>query len=199
MSPRVSEARRRQLLVWIENRKHIKAVASISLPCLPSSNSPTILEVSKVVQITIPSLHHVLHFTMASLHETIVTPRTQPDAYQQPVWFASGRAPVQLHVQLSLNNHAQCCTITKSLFDKIHGNRPDLPFKDDGHLCKHNKQIRRVRLDVDVYGHAQSAFVTFCVLEGTESLVVMTGREGCWAETSKAVCIVVKEKRKSSW
>ncbi|KAL6249388.1 hypothetical protein RBB50_003241 [Rhinocladiella similis] len=134
---------------------------------------------------------------MASLHETIVTPRTQPDAYQQPVWFASGRAPVQLHVQLSLNNHAQCCTITKSLFDKIHGNRPDLPFKDDGHLCKHNKQIRRVRLDVDVYGHAQSAFVTFCVLEGTESLVVMTGREGCWAETSKAVCIVVKEKRKS--
>ncbi|KAJ9643744.1 hypothetical protein H2204_001889 [Knufia peltigerae] len=138
-------------------------------------------------------------FTMASLRRTMLASCNHAENCNQTVRIASGRNYAKLPVPVSRDDQAQCCTITKALLDKLslHGVKP-LPCQDDGHICNHHGQIRRVVLDVKVGEFTQLAFVAFCVLEGTESSIVMTGREECWVETPKlAGCHVVRNKRKS--
>ncbi|KIW21224.1 hypothetical protein PV08_01804 [Exophiala spinifera] len=132
---------------------------------------------------------------MASLLKTNATFGIEPDLDQQPLIFGGGKIDDQLPVTVSVDDEAQCCTITNTSLVKLYGNNP-LPLHDDGHVCRHRNHVCRVRLDVS--GRCPGlTWVNFCVLEATEQIVVMTGREPCWAEIPEASCCVfVETKRK---
>ena len=93
---------------------------------------------------------------------------------------AGKRKWIQISVQL--NAEADCCTITSAFLGET-GLSEALPPFNDGHECKHELHLCRVRLSLS--GGGQSCRVPFCVLQSEEIVAVMTGQEDCWVRITQ--------------
>lgn len=93
------------------------------------------------------------------------------------LWARVGVKCKWILASVQLDTQAVCCTIT-SAFLRETGISEALPPFNDGHECKHESHLCRVRLSLSRGDRSQ--LVPFCVLQDEKAIAVMTGEEECW-------------------
>ncbi|KAH0844387.1 hypothetical protein FOPE_09937 [Fonsecaea pedrosoi] len=77
------------------------------------------------------------------------------------------------------DENADCCTITSALYNTYRLDLTSYPPEDD-YSCHHASHSARVGLYLN---RGMITYpVAFCVLEGSEMVAVMTGKESCWSK-----------------
>ncbi|OAL33276.1 hypothetical protein AYO20_07438 [Fonsecaea nubica] len=93
------------------------------------------------------------------------------------------------------DENASCCTITSALYNTYRLDLTSYPPEDD-YSCHHASHSARVGLYLN---RGMITYpVTFCVLEGSEMVAVMTGKESCWSKqvTGNRIAAIVSLRSK---
>ncbi|KIW86082.1 hypothetical protein Z517_01476 [Fonsecaea pedrosoi CBS 271.37] len=93
------------------------------------------------------------------------------------------------------DENADCCTITSALYNTYRLDLTSYPPEDD-YPCHHASHSARVGLYLN---RGMITYpVAFCVLEGSEMVAVMTGKESCWSKqvTGNRIAAIVSLRSK---
>ncbi|KAI1611098.1 hypothetical protein EDD36DRAFT_421113 [Exophiala viscosa] len=108
---------------------------------------------------------------------------------------------IALPVPPILDDQAICCTITTRILEEVDPSGT-IPPLEDGHECMQKTHFRRVRLFLRGEDQTSSTGFPFCVLQGEERRVVMTGREKCFEvcpEVMRMAVIAADPKTQGEW
>ncbi|OAP63006.1 hypothetical protein AYL99_02233 [Fonsecaea erecta] len=85
------------------------------------------------------------------------------------------------------DENATCCTITSALFTSFELELVSDPVEDGPPCCHTSAGARAV--EVIISCDTITYPMAFCVVEGSDMVAVMTGREGCWSQPDRSDCI----------